>query len=247
MEAEGKIDAEHAIEFLARKRRAILLGGAAVILHGLSRATKDFDIWLDPYPESKVWSEAIEKLLETERSLQALRINSLFPGVWTPIAGSEIAAVGKEDGMIRLVGTDIPLDIFYRPNELEVSDFEKVWERSTPSDRGLRLIGKIDLLVTKQLTGRPTDITDIKFLEDRIEEEYRAKLKDCSEQDAKEMLERFATPEIAAYAIRESGNDKVKQLGWQILEELRAEGNPFAEELSRELKAQRHGLDLRRE
>ena len=112
MEAEGKIDAEHAIEFLARKRRAILLGGAAVILHGLSRATKDFDIWLDPYPEAKVWSEAIEKLLEAERSLQALRINSLFPGVWTPVAGSEIAAVGNEDGMIRLVGTDMPLDIF---------------------------------------------------------------------------------------------------------------------------------------
>jgi hypothetical protein len=183
-----------------------LFGGAAVILHGLSRVIKDFGIWLDPYPEPKVWSELIEKLLEVESSLQALRINSLFPGVWTPFTASEVVVVGNEDGMIRLAGADMPIDIFYRPNELEVSDFEEVWERSTPSDRGLRLIGKIDLLVTKQLRGRPTDITDIKFLEDRIEEEYRARLKDCSEQEAREMLERFATPEIAAYAIRESRN-----------------------------------------
>ena len=155
--------------------------------------------------------------------------------------------MGNEDGMIRLAGADMPIDIFYQPNELEVSDFEEVWERSTSSDRGLRLIGKIDLLVTEQLTGWPTDITDIKFLDDRIEEEYRARLKDCSETEAREMFERFATPEIAAYAIRESRNDKVKQVAWQLLEELRAEGNPFAEELSRELKSQSHGLDLGRQ
>jgi hypothetical protein len=32
-------------EFLAGERRTILLGEAAVILHGLSRLTKDFDVW----------------------------------------------------------------------------------------------------------------------------------------------------------------------------------------------------------
>jgi hypothetical protein len=77
-------------------------------------------------------------------------------------------------------------------------------ERSTPSDRGLRLIEKIDLLVTKQNTTRITDVTDIKFLDEQIEKQYRPRLMNCNEKEAREMFERFATPEIAAYAIREN-------------------------------------------
>ena len=40
---------QEAVGFLASKRRTVLLGGMAVILHGLSRNTKDYDIWLDPF------------------------------------------------------------------------------------------------------------------------------------------------------------------------------------------------------
>ena len=38
--------AQEAVVFLANRRRVVLLGGMAVILHGLSRSTKDYDIWL---------------------------------------------------------------------------------------------------------------------------------------------------------------------------------------------------------
>jgi hypothetical protein len=235
-----------ALEFLAGKRRTILLGGVAVILHGLSRLTKDFDVWQDPLPDPITWASGVDELLKLVPNIQAQRIGGLVTGMWIPISASEIATVGSQDGMVRLAGLDRPIDVFYQPNELEVSDFEGVWERSTPSDRGLRLIDKIDLLVTKQNTTRITDVTDIKFLEDKVENEYRSRLINCTEQEAREMFERFATPEIAAYAIRENRDQKVRELAWRTLEELRAEGNPFAEELVRELKAQNRGLDLDR-
>jgi hypothetical protein len=57
------------------------------------------------------------------------------------------------------------------------------------------------------------------------------------------MFERFATAEIAAFAIRESANEKVRELGWRTLEEMRTAGDPFAEELSRELNSKSQGLE----
>jgi hypothetical protein len=68
--------------------------------------------------------------------------------------------VGVKDGLIRLAGLDRPIDVFYLPDEIEISDFEGVWQRSTPMEHGLRLIEKIDLIVTKQLTDRAIDRTD---------------------------------------------------------------------------------------
>ena len=52
---------------------------------------------------------------------------------------------------------------------------------------------------------------------------------------------------MAAYAVREKRDQKVRELAWGILEELRALGNPFAEELVREIQSQSRGLDLGRE
>jgi hypothetical protein len=49
--------AQEAVAFLASKRRTVLLGGMAMILHGLSRNTKDYDIWLDPLPDAQTWGK----------------------------------------------------------------------------------------------------------------------------------------------------------------------------------------------
>lgn len=231
--------AQEAVAFLAERRRTVLLGGMAVILYGLNRNTKDYDIWMDPLPEPKAWAVAIQELMRREPSLQARRIDPLFPRGWTEISMDAIADVGGEDKLVRIVGADRPIDIFYRPNELEVSDFEEVWTRSTLVERGVRLMEKIDLIVTKQLTDRLHDLTDVKFLSGKIEEEYRARLIDASEQEAREMFARFATPEIAGFAFRESRDKKVRELGWKLLEEMRAGGDPFAEELVQEIRRQK--------
>ncbi len=151
--------AQEAVVFLANRRRVVLLGGMAVILHGLSRSTKDYDIWLDPLPEPEVWALEIKELMAVEPTFQAQRIDPVFFGNWLPVSRTDIARVGVEDGLIRLAGVDRPIDVFYLPNEIEISDFEGVWQRSTPMEHGLRLIEKIDLIVTKQLTDRAIDRT----------------------------------------------------------------------------------------
>jgi hypothetical protein len=112
VEGEGDVTAREALEFLASRRRTVLLGGAAVILHGMNRMTKDYDIWLDPLPDPKAWASGIVELLEAAPFLQARRIATIATGMWTPITASEIATVGSEDGVVRLAGVDRPIDVF---------------------------------------------------------------------------------------------------------------------------------------
>jgi hypothetical protein len=229
--------AQEAVEFLAGERRAVLLGGLAVILHGLSRNTKDYDIWLDPLPDVQAWAAPIQQLLTLEPSLQAQRISAF--GGWQPISVGDVPVVGAEDRLIRIAGAERPIDVFFVANELEAADFEGVWERGTAIDHGVRLIEAIDLIVTKQLTDRPHDETDIRFLTHKIEAEYRSRLRACSEAEAVSMLDRFATPEIAAIAVRESKEDSIRAIGWKILHEMRDNGDPFAEEFIREIVRER--------
>jgi hypothetical protein len=234
--------AQEAVAFLAGKRRAVLLGGMAMILHGLSRSTKDYDIWLDPIPGPEAWAKEIKELMSVEPVLGAQRIDPVLSGNWLPIGKEDIGGVGAEDGLVRLACIDRPIDVFYLPNELAISDFEGVWQRSTPIEHGLRLIEKIDLIVTKQLTDRAVDRTDVAYLSGRITEEYEGRLINCSEEEARELFARFATPEIAAFACRESQNTKVRELGWRTLEEMRTAGDPFAADLIAELQAGRDDL-----
>jgi hypothetical protein len=139
--------AQEAVAFLASKRRTVLLGGLAVILHGLSRNTKDYDIWLDPLPDVQAWAATIQQLLTREPSLQAQRVSAF--GGWTPISVAGVPVVGTEDRLIRIAGAERPIDVFFVPNEFEAGDFEGVWERGTSIDHGVRLIEAIDLIVTK--------------------------------------------------------------------------------------------------
>jgi len=143
--------------------------------------------------------------------------------------------VANEDRLIRIAGTNRPIDVFYIPNELEAADFEGVWQRGKPLEHGIRLMEEIDLIVTKQLTNRPNDRTDIRFLQDKIEAAYRDRLRTCSAEEAQEMLARFATPEIAAFAVKEASDADVRSLGWKLLNEMREAGDPFAEDLIREI------------
>ncbi len=45
---------------LTKNRKAILIGGLAVIAHGLSRGTKDADIWLEPMASAEDWLQVIQ-------------------------------------------------------------------------------------------------------------------------------------------------------------------------------------------
>lgn len=54
--------AKAVVDSLANRRNTLLMGGMAVILHGLSRTTKDIDIWVDPKPDDPFATELLKSL-----------------------------------------------------------------------------------------------------------------------------------------------------------------------------------------
>jgi hypothetical protein len=57
------IRANAPVHALSARHRVILLGGMAVIGHGLSRKTKDVDIWLEPMKTAAAWATALKECL----------------------------------------------------------------------------------------------------------------------------------------------------------------------------------------
>jgi len=214
--------ADEVVQVMARKFRILTLGGVAVISHGLSRNTHDLDVWCEPLESARNWTSELRSILTSFSGLELLEIGS-----FRPISFDELPAVIMQDGVIRTVGLDRPLDIFRRPNEMEVGEFEAVWRRATPLDDGTRLPDVVDLLVTKQDTGRAKDTYDIQFLEGKAEALYAERLPQALPDEAIEMLARFLNPKVAEIAARHS-HPRVRETGIGFLRELSAEGDPFA-------------------
>ncbi|MFN0076332.1 MAG: hypothetical protein ACKVY0_07650 [Prosthecobacter sp.] len=79
---EEQLSANLFVRELARRHRVMLLGGLAVIAHGLERKTKDVDIWLEPLADAPTWVAeiaAILRQLQTGRFWSLQRNDVLFP------------------------------------------------------------------------------------------------------------------------------------------------------------------------
>lgn len=213
------------IQLLACHFKVITLGGVAVISHGLNRNTYDADIWLNPGGTLEDWVLRVGQIIFSFPSARPVRI-----GTWRPFAETELFQVISDDKVIRILGLDRPLDIFREPNELEISEFDAVWERATALDDGTRVPDAIDLLVTKQATGRDKDLQDIAFLEAKAEREYFAKLPTASAEEAACMLARFLTPKVAEAGLHHP-EESIRNLSLGFLKELAAEGDPFARDI----------------
>ena len=50
---EGTV--QELIDRLTVEHRVVIVGGVAVIAHGMSRHTKDADVWLDPMDSAEKW------------------------------------------------------------------------------------------------------------------------------------------------------------------------------------------------
>jgi hypothetical protein len=210
---------------LAARHRVLMLGGLAVISHGHSRPTYDADIWLDPTLSRNDWAKAVIETLSGYPELRYLAIGS-----WSEIPPASLAELIQRDGVVRVMGASQPLDIFRDPNELEISEFDDVWNRATTLDDGTRVPDAIDLLVTKQATGRDKDMQDIAFLEAKAERDYLAKLPVASAEEAAFMLARFLTPKVAEAGLRHP-EESVRHLSLGYLKELAEEGDPFARDI----------------
>ena len=216
---------EQFIEQLAKRGRILLLGGMAVIAHGLARVTKDIDIWLEPFATPGEWSDVVQDILATLPGTQTYDLRNQIV-----VKHSEIVKLAERDSVIRIIGLDRPLDIFRVPHNLEVNDFDAVWERAKMQISSMRVPDEIDLLVTKEETDRPHDIADISFLEDKVRRYLSDVLKTCSYDDAKNIFARYADHETCRASLKNTDSN-VRDLGLNLLQEWAKSGDPFALEI----------------
>ena len=134
------------IRELAARHRVILLGGMAMIAHGLTRQTKDFDIWLEPFSGAQEWAAM---LLATTRIFAEAKLWSLAQR--RELADEELAMEAEDSGVVRINGFALPVDVFRRPNEFEPEDFERV------SVEFRKLVHKKDAVVRERDFARLRD------------------------------------------------------------------------------------------
>ena len=217
------IQVQEFVNRLAGESRVVVLGGLAVIAHGLSRHTQDVDIWLEPMRSAGDWAEVLWK---TGLGFRGVTYHRL-PG-WTRIAQDGIAEAVEDVGMVRVSGLSRPLDIFRRPNEFSEDDFERVVARAIRNSDGTLLPHPVDLIQTKIDTGRDKDRMDIFHLESLIRAEYRERLPVVDASEAREMLERYSDWEVLSVAMNHPAPE-IRELAMEHLREFAAEGDPFSQ------------------
>lgn len=208
---------------LTRRHRVIVLGGLAVIAHGLSRSTKDVDLWIEPMESAETWAQVV---IDVVQSFPGLSIHTL-PG-WKQVSGGEVADAASFPGIIRILGLECPLDLFRKPNEFEADHFDEVWKHSLAYDDGARIPHPLELVVTKLNTGRKQDQMDRDYLESLILEEYQSKLPTACLEEAKNLFDRFVDWRTCLSAIS-NPDPEVQKLARDYLKEMANEGDPFSQ------------------
>ena len=135
--------------FIVEKVEFLIVGGYAMAFHGYVRATGDIDLWIRLSDEN---AERVWRALQTFGApLFDLNIEDL-----------------KTSGMVFQIGV-VPsrIDII---TQIDGVEFEDAWrEHKTIEIENLRIpvIGKNQLLVNKQSTGRIKDRTDASWLQEK--------------------------------------------------------------------------------
>lgn len=211
---------------ITRSKRVVLLGGLAVIGHGLDRGTKDADIWMEPMDSAEEW---LDFLLTILAGFEDSRIVTL-PG-WKELSGTDLVENLDEVGMVRIEGLGVPLDIFRHPNGLKMDEFDEIWSRSRRQPDRIGLPHPLDLVRTKEDTQREHDQKDHVYLMLVARRMQGNALKEAADvKIAKGLLDDFFD-----YAVLEQGLEnpltEVREVIWREVELLAADGDPFAKEM----------------
>lgn len=128
--------------------RFLIIGGYAAIAHGLTRATDDLDIWIDPTLDNA--RKVIRALESFEIDPEALTLDRIAdPYTFFRIGDDQ----GRKIDLMANSGGDLP--------------FPQAWTNRVEMDFfGLRVpfVGLQDLLRIKRAVGRHIDLADIEAL-----------------------------------------------------------------------------------
>lgn len=125
----------------------LVIGAHAVAVHGRPRATGDLDIWVRPTPENatRVWAALVA-------------------------FGAPLHELTLQD----LVADDVVFQIGLAPNRIDLLTtiggvtFDAAWPRRTTValwGQSVPVIGREDLIRSKQASARPRDLADLAELE----------------------------------------------------------------------------------
>ena len=131
--------------FVSHDVRYLLIGGAAVIVHGVDRGTLDVDILIEATPDN------------ARRAVQALR----DAGLGTAFLLEPDELLGKQ---IVILDDWLPVDVQTATPGI---DFAQAWERRevmTVDGVPVNVLSLEDLIASKEAAGRPEDLEDVAAL-----------------------------------------------------------------------------------
>ncbi len=208
------------VEALSERGRVLLIGGLAIIAHGLSRPTEDADLWLDSMLPMEDWISLLKAGAAEEPE-------SYFWDLSRRERVADPRRTIEEIGVIRIGGLDRYVDVFRRPNELAEEDFDAAWEISPVHVGKIRLLDESFLIATKLDTGRESDLQDVYYLEVHLRTKLAPRLAICPLAEAEEAFARYADHATCLAALK-NPDPAVRALGLSVLRELAASNNPFA-------------------
>jgi hypothetical protein len=127
--------------FLAHEVRFLVVGGYAVAVHGLPRATGDLDAW--------IW---IDEQNATRLLAALIEFGSL---------GLSLSDFNKPDSIVQLGYPPHRIDII---TEVDGISFEDAWSRRIAvlvDGMSVPFIGRDDLIANKTAAARPQDLADV--------------------------------------------------------------------------------------
>ncbi len=140
-------------KFKEKKLTYVLVGGAALVIHGLPRSTLDLDIYIPAKKETlhKLFRIADSLKLQTEQKsiLNISHSPNLFANQWICFSYE---------------GRDI-LDVFLSDEK----EFNKLFvnsEQKNDRNTTIRVASLKDIKSMKKKSGRPIDLADIKSIEE---------------------------------------------------------------------------------
>ncbi len=210
------------IEALASSHRVLVLGGMAVIAHGLPRTTVDADIWLEPMGSIGEWCDVIRDAAEPHANRYFFDVSR-----HCKVEADGLEQTIDDTGMVRIGGIDRYLDVFYQPNQLDLEDFDAAWGFATLALGNARVMDESFLIATKTDTGRTSDQDDVSFLEKKLRNDMASRLIACDATEASELFARYLDHATCEAALK-NPNAAVRELGLAGLRELTEGGNPFA-------------------
>ena len=202
------------VKALSSRARVLIVGSVAVILHGMSRHTKVIDVWLEPLSSAEDWAELVESVREqfAESYYWDLSRREI-------IEQGEVVECVNAVGVVRIGNVEPPLDIFRKPNNLELTDFEGAGASARSSEgEDYRILHEAELIVTKTGTPRDNDLTDIVFLESKIRQEMAPILRSCPPEEARRLFARYVDHETCRAALA-NPHTEVRALATETLRE----------------------------